>query len=126
LTEVVLHLGSNLGFKEINLELARVMISNHIGEIVSTSKLYKTAPWGDTDQDDFLNQALICRTEKKAKETLEAIHLMEAKMGRVKERHWGPRMIDIDILFFGEEIIENPNLKIPHPELRQSRSLAPY
>ena len=117
MTEVILHLGTNIGFRDINLELTRIMISNHIGIIKTQSQLYNTAAWGIEEQDDFLNQALICETSLIPQELLSQIHLIEAKMGRQRELRWGPRIIDIDIIFYGEEIIENPNLKIPHPQL---------
>jgi len=117
LTEVILHLGTNIGFRDINLELTRIMISNHIGVIKEQSKLYNTAAWGIKEQSDFLNQALLCSSKLNPQEILAQIHNIEAKMGRKRQKKWGPRIIDIDIIFYGEEIIENPNLKIPHPQL---------
>jgi len=94
------------------------MISNHIGDLLKVSEIYETAPWGVTDQDDFLNQALISSCSLSPTEVLDNIHLIENKMGRLRTEKWGPRIIDIDLIFYGEEIIENPNLKIPHPQLR--------
>lgn len=117
MTEVILHAGSNIGFREINLELAEVMIGNYIGDILSKSRLYETAAWGVTDQASFLNIAYKVTSTLSATEVLEQIHLIEKKMGREKTKKWGPRLIDVDILFYGEEIIENPNLIIPHPQL---------
>lgn len=117
MTEVVLHLGTNVGYREINLELALIMISNHIGSIARLSSIYETAAWGVEEQAPFLNQALNVTTNLKAKEVLKAIHLIEAKMGRKREQHWGPRVIDIDIIFYGEDIIDIPHLKIPHTQL---------
>jgi len=117
LKEVVLHLGTNIGYRAINLELARVMIANHIGQLQSCSQIYETAAWGKKDQAKFLNQAAICRTELKPTELLTQVNIIEAKMGRERNEKWGPRIIDIDIIFYDEEIIENHNLKIPHPQL---------
>ncbi len=93
------------------------MISNHIGPITAKSQLYTTEAWGNTDQDSFLNIALRCSTTLTPDEILTEIGIMESKMGRQRLAKWGPRIIDIDILFYNEEIIEKPNLKIPHPEL---------
>ncbi len=117
MTEVVLHLGSNLGYREINLELALIIISNHIGEIQKQSSVYETAAWGNEQQNDFLNQAFIVTTSLTATEVLAQIQHIESKMGRKREERWGPRLIDIDIIFYGEDIIDIPNLKIPHTQM---------
>lgn len=93
------------------------MISNHIGPIKNTSRLYVTEAWGYKDQDDFINQAIVCQTQLDPKGVLAAIDLIETKMGRQKTVKWGPRIIDVDIIFFGDAIIEEEQLKIPHPEL---------
>ncbi len=93
------------------------MISNHIGDIISESHIYETEAWGNTNQNDFLNQALICSTRLPPYDILNEIQDIEQKMGRKKAALWGPRIIDIDIIFYEQEIIENPNLKIPHPQL---------
>ena len=117
MTEVILHLGTNVGFKEINLELARIMISNHIGPLQRLSSIYETEAWGGVEQESFLNQAVSVTSLLSAREVLSSIQLIEAKMGRQREQHWGPRIIDIDILFYGDDIVDIPNLKIPHREL---------
>ncbi len=117
MVRVVLHIGTNIGYREINLDLVLIMISNHIGDILSLSSIYETESWGNIEQDDFLNQALICHSYLSANQILDQIHLIESKMGRQRSIKWGPRIIDIDILFYNEEIIENHNLKIPHPQL---------
>ena len=117
MTETVLHLGTNLGFRTINLELAEVLVSNYIGEIKQLSSIYQTAPWGVTDQAPFLNQAMVITTGLSPKDILRQIHNIEHKLGRIKEEKWGPRIIDIDIIFYGQVMIENPDLKIPHPHL---------
>ena len=117
MTEVILHTGSNIGFREIYLELAEVMLGNYVGDIIARSKVYETAAWGNTDQPAFLNIAYRLSTALQASEVLVQTQYIEQKMGREKTFKWGPRLIDIDILFYGEEIIENPNLIIPHPQL---------
>lgn len=93
------------------------MVSNHIGTITAFSAIYETAAWGETDQSDFLNQALSCKTTLSPNEILAQIHIIEDKMGRIRTKKWGPRIIDIDIIFYDNEIIENHNLKIPHPQV---------
>ena len=113
----ILHLGSNVGFPQYNLELAEVLVWNYIGEIKTKSKLYQTAPWGYHDQSDFLNCAYWVLTDKSAEEVLSEAQMIEQRMGREKTLKWGPRLIDIDIIFFDEQIIENDNLIIPHPEI---------
>ena len=117
MTEVILHLGTNVGFKEINLELARIMISNHIGPLQRLSSIYETEAWGGVEQESFLNQAVSVTSLLSVREVLSSIQLIEAKMGRQREQHWGPRIIDIDILFYGDDIVDIPDLKIPHREL---------
>lgn len=92
------------------------MIDNHIGEIIRASSVYETSAWGKTDQADFLNQAILVSTEKSAANVLEQIYLIEGKMGRQHQEKWGPRIIDIDIIFHGSEIIQTESLKVPHPE----------
>lgn len=118
MARAVLHLGTNEGFREINLELARLLISNFVGVIISCSCIYKTAAWGKTDQADFQNQALICETSLSAKALLTQIHEIEYKLGRKRKERWGPRLMDIDIIFLGTEIIDTEGLKIPHAEFR--------
>ncbi len=113
----ILHLGTNEGAKATNLELAEMMISSRIGSIERSSKLYTTAPWGNTDQDDFLNIAMICQTNLSAEDILSEIHIIESKLGRIRNEKWGSRIIDIDIIFYDEAIIKNPDLIIPHPHL---------
>jgi len=117
LTEVVLHLGSNIGFKAINLELARIMVYNHVGPIKSTSHVYKTSAWGNTNQEDFYNQAVLCYSSLAPEEVLQRVKQIEERMGRAESEHWGPRIIDIDIIFYGDKIVDKEHLKIPHPQL---------
>lgn len=112
-------LGSNLGNKNDNLHNARILISKHLGDIIKESSIIKTKAWGNTQQDDFLNQVLLVATSLNAFELLQKIHEIEFEMGRIRTIHWGPRVIDIDILLFNNEIIETDNLKVPHPYLHE-------
>lgn len=89
------------------------------GEVMAASSLYRTAPWGKTEQAEFLNQAFEIHTELEPQELLETILAIEKHMGRSRQEKWGPRLIDIDILFFGDKIIKSPELIIPHPHLEE-------
>lgn len=121
MARTILHLGTNQGFKEINLELARLLISNFVGPIVQQSGLYRTEAWGITDQEDFYNQALICDTSLAPMALLEEINKIEHKLGRKRKERWGPRIIDIDIIFYEANIIETAELQIPHPQFRNRK-----
>ena len=115
---VYLGLGSNTGDKCENLKEARRLLEEH-GKIrvVKESSFYLTDPWGKTDQEQFVNQVLAVETELDPFELLEAVLAVERKMGRVRREKWGPRNIDIDILLFGEQVIDSPHLVVPHPRL---------
>jgi 2-amino-4-hydroxy-6-hydroxymethyldihydropteridine diphosphokinase len=83
--------------------------------------LYETAAWGLTDQPPFLNQALKVETLLPPEAVLEKITAIEQQMGRVRDQKWGPRLIDIDLLYYGSLIIHEENLVVPHPEIAQRR-----
>lgn len=117
MARVVLHLGSNLGKRIKNLALAAYFINKKIGPILEMSGLYETEAWGKSDQSDFLNLVIISEYADSPEELLLKIHWIENKLGRIRFEKWGERLIDIDILFFGDQIIEKANLKIPHPEI---------
>lgn len=103
------------------LEAARSRIQTAGGEIQLASALYETAAWGKTDQPDFLNQALRVATSQDAPAWLLTLLDIEKQMGRRREGKYGPRIIDIDILFFNNSIIHEPLLVIPHPEIQHRR-----
>lgn len=115
---VYLGLGSNIGNLEQNLLTARKEIAK-IGKIVKKSSLYKTEPVNYKNQPDFLNFALVISTELSAPELILKLKEIERKMGRIKKIDQGPRLIDIDILFYNNEIINQTDLQIPHPKLSQ-------
>ncbi len=110
-----------MGEKLKNLKLAAEEISNHVGTIVLLSKIYYSEAWGNESQDHFLNQALKVETHLNPYETLHAILQIEKMMGRVRNEKWEPRLIDIDILLFNDEIIETEILRVPHPFLQERR-----
>ncbi|HEY1213058.1 MAG TPA: 2-amino-4-hydroxy-6-hydroxymethyldihydropteridine diphosphokinase [Bryobacteraceae bacterium] len=105
---------------------ARGRIEAAAGAIRRSSALYETAPWGKTDQPDFINQALLLETQLDAPALLKTLLDIEAAMGRQRMERYGSRIIDIDILFFNDAIIRQQSLVIPHPELPNRRfALAP-
>lgn len=118
---IYLLLGSNLGDRLENITRARHEISRHIGPIITASSLYKTAAWGKTEQPDFYNQVLELATVLTPEALLITILEIEKQVGRVREERWGPRIIDIDILFYGNLIVSTDNLRIPHPEIQNRK-----
>jgi 2-amino-4-hydroxy-6-hydroxymethyldihydropteridine diphosphokinase len=121
MNKAYLLIGGNLGDRKENLEKARELIVLHCGNIVKTSSIYETAAWGKTDQPSFLNQALEINTTLTAKELLKKVLEVEKKLGRIRREKYGPRIIDIDILLFNNEIHDQPFLKLPHPEMQNRR-----
>lgn len=113
--------GGNMGDRKDNLATAAVRIAQQCGDIINSSSLYETAAWGKTDQPSFLNQALEIQTELTAPQLLKKIFNIEKQTGRIRKEKYGPRLIDIDILLFNDEIHNYPLLKIPHPEMQNRR-----
>lgn len=119
---VYLLLGSNLGEREKLLQEAIIKIGSGLGTVVAQSALYETAAWGNEDQPAFLNQALAVETTCHATETLSRVLKIEEELGRVRKEKWGARLIDIDIIFYGEAVIEIPDLlQVPHPEMHRRK-----
>jgi len=119
---VFLLLGSNLSDRVLMLAQAKDFIRISIGEITSESLIYESPSWGFESENSFLNQTLIVDTQLKSDEILAKIKLIEKEMGRIKiSENYESRTIDIDILFYNDEIIELPELIIPHPQLHKRR-----
>jgi 2-amino-4-hydroxy-6-hydroxymethyldihydropteridine diphosphokinase len=116
-------IGGNLGLRENTLAEARTFIKKDVGNIRKSSSIYETAAWGITNQPDFLNQVLEVETKLSAHDVLIKILAIEKTMGRIRTRKNASRIIDIDILFFNNEIINDPGLTVPHPEV-QNRKFA--
>jgi 2-amino-4-hydroxy-6-hydroxymethyldihydropteridine diphosphokinase len=115
---VFLGLGSNLGNREENLRTALERLSGLPGtEVLRVSRFIETAPWGVEDQPPFLNAAAEIRTALEPEELLDGVKRIEQEMGRVRTYHWGPRLIDIDLLLYGDRKVETPRLAVPHPHL---------
>jgi len=119
--KVFLLLGSNLGNRHAYLQQAAAAISKQVGQVTKTSAVYETQSWGKTNEPDYLNQVLLLQTDIAPHAVLEKILQIEASLGRLRKEKWGSRTIDIDILFYDDEIINEPALIIPHPELQNRR-----
>lgn len=119
--KVSLLLGSNMGNRMELLERALRRLSDEVGELVCYSAAYETAAWGKTDQPAFLNMAVMLKSRLTPLNLLASILHIEKEMGRVREEKWGERIIDIDILLYGERIVSEPELSIPHPEMHKRR-----
>jgi 2-amino-4-hydroxy-6-hydroxymethyldihydropteridine diphosphokinase len=113
--------GGNMGNRAGYLHDASADISRFCGKILRESSIYETAAWGKTNQPNFFNQVLLIETALSADELMKQILLIEEKMGRIRNEKYGARIIDIDILFFNDEIINTPILIIPHPEIQNRR-----
>ena len=113
--------GGNIGDRKKNLENAAALIYDRIGTVVKSSKIYETEAWGLTDQPAFYNQVHVVESNFSAKEVLSNILQIEEEMGRKRTIKNAARIIDIDILFFNEEIVNEQNLVIPHPQISNRR-----
>jgi dihydropteroate synthase len=115
---VVLALGGNVGDKVASLRRALRAISAEPGvELTAVSRLYRTAPWGNTDQDWFVNACALARTNLKPKALLDSVKRLEVELGREPAERWGPRVIDIDLIAYDDVALKTERLILPHPEL---------
>jgi 2-amino-4-hydroxy-6-hydroxymethyldihydropteridine diphosphokinase len=119
--DVFLLLGSNLGDRQLFLQQAIQHIEADVAAVVKQSSVYETQSWGKTDLPDYLNQVIQLKTNLPANNVLDKILAIETKLGRRRDEKWGSRTIDIDILFYGSAIINEPGLQVPHPELHNRR-----
>jgi len=120
-------LGSNLGEREAMIRLALDALAG-LPEttLVRASSLYDTEPVGEVDQPNFLNAVAQLDTELTARQLLWNLLLIEKRLGRVRTQRWGPRLIDLDLLLYGAQVIEESDLRVPHPEIaRRSFVLVP-
>lgn len=116
---VFLSLGSNLNHPVRQLKTACRLIETRISGIQATSSIYRTQAWGLLEQPDYYNQVLRISSTRPAARILELLLTIESFMGRVRQGIWEPRIIDIDILFYGKEIIKTKSLVVPHPRLHE-------
>lgn len=118
---VYLLLGSNEGNRLEWFEKATLLLQDARCRIISQSAIYETAAWGLEDQPDFLNMALCVETSLNPQGLLALTQNIEALLGRQRTVRWGQRTLDIDILLFNQDIIDTPQLKVPHPQLQNRR-----
>ena len=124
--DVYLLLGSNENERLESLQKAKKLIESRCGKMIKQSQIYETEAWGVKEQHSFLNQAIAIETSLEPLELLQTLKQIEKETGRVETIKWGPRVIDIDILFYGNRVVETKELKIPHPYLHQRKfTLAP-
>lgn len=121
MTSIYLLLGTNLGNKIKNLEKVRELLVSNRVTIRRESSIYETAAWGIEDQPTFLNQVVEIETAKTPDKLLDLTQEIEKKIGRVRKEKWGERLIDIDILYYGDSIIDQEDLQVPHPEIQNRR-----
>lgn len=120
ITEVYLSLGSNIGDKKVYLEEAIEKIGKiDKTEVISISSFYITKPWGKINQADFINIVIKIITSLTPLDLLESLQNIEMNMGRQDNGRWGPRIIDIDILLYGDEVIHTEELTIPHLHMKE-------
>jgi 2-amino-4-hydroxy-6-hydroxymethyldihydropteridine diphosphokinase len=110
--------GSNIGDRQKAIEDAFSMLEKKEIKIVKKSNIYETAPYGYVDQPPFINGALEVQTSLNCRELLKELLSIEKDIGRVRKFKWGPRIIDLDIIFFNDEIYDEEDLKIPHPDMQ--------
>jgi len=118
--KAVIALGSNLGNRELNIDSAIAELAK-IVEITHLSTNHETDPVGGPEQPKYLNAIAIAETELKPEELLIAMLEIENKLGRKREIHWGPRTLDLDLIVFGDEVIDSEILVLPHPRAHERR-----
>ena len=120
--KVYLLLGSNMGARLQLLEEAIKNIGIQVGKVTAQSSIYETAAWGKTDQPGFLNVAIAVITALTPLEVLSKALAIEAELGRIREEKWGTRLIDIDLIFYNNDVVSVPGqLEIPHPEMQNRK-----
>ena len=111
-------LGSNLGDSAGNVERAIKALAE-LGNVARRSSLYRTQPWGKTDQPAFVNAAVLLETSLEPRQLLAALKAIEVRLGRVPGERWGPRAIDLDLLAYDDLTIDEPDLRVPHAHLHE-------
>jgi 2-amino-4-hydroxy-6-hydroxymethyldihydropteridine diphosphokinase len=122
MTRAYVGLGANLGPREVTLLRAVDLLASADGvEVVSVSRLRDTEPVGVVGQPQFLNGAVALDTSLSARDLLALLLAVERELGRVRAERWGPRTVDLDLLVYGDEVVDEPGLRVPHPRLRERR-----
>ena len=117
MTTAYLGLGTNLGSRARNLSAARRRLRQKGARILRQSRVIETEPWGVAEQPPFLNQVIEVEWKGTSRQLLNAAKEVESEGGRIAAARWGPRVIDVDILLFGDERLEQRDLVIPHPRI---------
>lgn len=122
-SKVIAGLGSNLGDRFAALRRAMEMINGEAGEIIATSSVWETEPWGFDADDQFLNMVIVLKTALEPKGLIQRFRSIEGRMGRKKSGggKYESRIIDLDILFWDDRVISIPGLEVPHPKLQSRR-----
>lgn len=124
--KAVIALGANIGEPKANLDLA-VGLLREATDVLAVSKYLKTKPVGGPEQPDYLNAVLLADSNLPAKDLLALLHGIETAMGRTREVHWGPRVIDLDLIQYGGLLVNDEQLTLPHPRAHERRFvLAPW
>ena len=114
--DATIGLGSNIGDKAANIDRAIALLTEDGSvRVVKASRKYRSAPWGVTDQDWFVNACISVATDHSARDLFARCQDVENEMGRVRKLKWGPRLIDVDILTYRDQMIAEPDLIVPHP-----------
>ncbi|MGY6744954.1 MAG: 2-amino-4-hydroxy-6-hydroxymethyldihydropteridine diphosphokinase [Cecembia sp.] len=119
--KLVLIIGGNLGDRLLLIQRARIMLSEKLGDELLASSIFETEAWGGKSTGNYLNQVLIFESQLEPFQVLSIIQGIEQQLERVREVKWGDRTMDIDILYYGERILDAEKLIIPHPFLEQRR-----
>ena len=120
MTRAYVGLGANLGPREQTLRGAVDLLAATDGvDVLAVSELRETEPVGVVDQPPFLNGAVALETTLSPRALLDLLLEVERSLGRVREERWGPRLIDLDLLVYGDEVIDEPRLRVPHPRLHE-------
>ena len=122
MTVAYVGLGANLGAREETLRRAVELLGKAEGvDVIDVSQLRETEPVGVVDQPAFLNGAVVVETTRTPRALLELLLEIESALGRVREERWGPRTVDLDVLVYGDVVVDEPGLRVPHAHLHERR-----
>lgn len=116
---VYISLGGNVGNTQEIFSQTLQMLAEKVGKITQKSSLYQTAAWGNIPQNDFLNQVIELETTYDANKLLDSLLTIELYFKRDRKEKWGPRTLDLDILYFNQDLIETEHLQVPHPRIKE-------
>lgn len=114
--KAIIAIGTNMGDREQYIENGIAAIRERVGTILARSSTLQTPPYGVTDQPDFLNLAVLVDTELEPEALLRVLHEIEKEQHRKRLRHWGPRTLDLDIIYYEDRVVHTEDLDIPHPD----------